>query len=75
MIAVQISDTIELDNSDFHPAFGETQYYLHLVNSSEYAEGLAAFGRGLTTRNNPYAFLSPEYWRWQEGLLGNCQNR
>ena len=43
-----------------------------LADSSEYKEGEAAFCRGLTTRNNPYQFLSPEYWRWQEGLFGNC---
>jgi hypothetical protein len=46
-----------------------------LTNSSEYKEGEAAFCCGLTVRNNPYPFCSPEYWRWQEGLLGNCQPR
>ena len=46
-----------------------------LTNSSEYKEGEAAFWCGLTARNNPYPFCSPEYWRWQEGLSGNCQPR
>ena len=46
-----------------------------LTNSSEYKEGEAAFCCGLTARNNPYPFCSPEYWRWQEGLSGNCQPR
>jgi hypothetical protein len=50
-------------------------YSLLLAYSSEYQEGEAAFRRGLTTRNNPYPFRSPEYWRWQEGLLGNCRPR
>lgn len=45
------------------------------ANSSEYMEGEAAFRCGLTIRNNPYPFLSPEYWRWQEGLLGNGHPR
>lgn len=47
---------------------------MRLADSSEYKEGEAASCRGLTTRNNPYPFLSPEYWRWHEGLLGNCSN-
>lgn len=73
MIASQIIDTVDLSGkSDFLPITEERQYYLLLVNSNEFKEGEAAFGRGLTTRNNPYSFLSPEYWRWQEGLLGNC---
>jgi hypothetical protein len=76
MIASQIFDTIGLSgNSDFLPVIGEGQYSLLLINSSEYKEGQAAFEHGLTTRNNPYSFLSPEYWRWQEGLLGNSQPR
>ena len=76
MIASQILNTIDLSGkSDFLPVIGERQYFLLLINSSEYQEGKAAFDRGLTTRNNPYSFLSSEYWRWQEGLLGNCQPR
>ncbi|MCE5269322.1 MAG: hypothetical protein LLG00_15705 [Planctomycetaceae bacterium] len=43
-----------------------------LSDSDEYKEGEAAVCRGATTRDNPYPFLSAEYWRWQEGLLGNC---
>jgi hypothetical protein len=50
-------------------------FYALITNSSEYKEGEAAFCRGLTTRNNPYPFLSPEYWRWHEGLLGNARPR
>jgi hypothetical protein len=46
-----------------------------LVDSSEYKEGEAAFCQGSTTRDNPYPFLSPEYWRWEEGLLGNGHPR
>lgn len=53
----------------------ESNYFTLLVNSSEYKEGEAAFCRGLTIRNNPYPFLSPEYWRWHEGLLGNGHPR
>jgi hypothetical protein len=76
MIASQIIDTIgSSGSSDFLPVIGERQYFLLLVNSSEFKEGKAVFDRGLTTRDNPYSFLSPEYWRWQEGLLGNCQTR
>ncbi|MEN6450513.1 MAG: hypothetical protein ABFC96_08485 [Thermoguttaceae bacterium] len=46
-----------------------------LTDSDEYKEGETASRRGATTRDNPYPFLSPEYWRWQEGLLGNCSKR
>jgi hypothetical protein len=72
MIASQIVGTIDFGKSDFRPVIRERQYLLLLVNSSEYREGEAAFTLGSTTRNNPYRFGSPEYWRWQEGLLGNC---
>jgi len=46
-----------------------------LVDSSQYKVGEAAFCQGSTTRDNPYPFRSPEYWRWEEGLLGNGQPR
>jgi hypothetical protein len=72
MIASQIIDTIDLSESDFRPVIGESRYFLLLIDSNEFKEGEAAFARGSTTRNNPYRFASPEYWRWQEGLLGNC---
>jgi hypothetical protein len=72
MIASQILDTIDFGKSDFIPVTGEPQYSMLLANSSEYKEGEAAFCRGLTARNNPYPFGSPEYWRWHEGLFGNC---
>jgi len=75
MIASQIFDMVDFGKSDFRLVTEERRYSMLLANSSEYQEGEAAFGRGLTTRNNPYSFLSPEYWRWQEGLLGNCQPR
>jgi hypothetical protein len=76
MIASQVFDTIDLSGkSGFLPVIGERHYFLLLVNSSEYKEGEAAFGRGLTARNNPYRFGSSEYWRWQEGLLGNGHPR
>jgi hypothetical protein len=72
MIASQVLDTIDIsEKSDALPVFGECQYYLLLLNSSEYKEGEAAYSCGLTTRNNPYLFGSSEFWRWQEGLLGN----
>jgi len=75
MIVSQILDTIDLGKSDFRPVTRERRYSMLLADSSEYKEGEAAFCRGLTTRNNPYPFLSPKYWRWQEGLLGNCRSR
>jgi hypothetical protein len=75
MIASQILDTIGLGKSDFLPVTRERRYSMLLSDSSEYKEGEAAFGRGLTIRNNPYPFLSPKYWRWNEGLLGNCRSK
>ena len=72
----QILDKIdELGKSNVRPVTGKRRYFMLLVNSSEYKEGEVAFYRGLTTKNNPYPFLSPEYWRWHEGLLGNCRPR
>jgi hypothetical protein len=64
-ITMRVSQNLDLISED----------QMLLTNSSEFKEGEAAFCRGLTTRNNPYPFCSPEYWRWQEGLLGNCQPR
>jgi hypothetical protein len=70
-----------LDTIDEYQELGKSNAWLVtggptlLVDSSEYKEGEAAFRRGLTTRDNPYPFLSAEYWRWQEGLLGNGRPR
>jgi hypothetical protein len=79
MRASQILDKIdedqELGKSNVRPVTGELPSSMLLVNSSEYKEGEAAFYRGLTIRNNPYPFLSPEYWRWQEGFFGNGRPR
>jgi hypothetical protein len=72
MIASQILDRIDSGNSIVCPVMGERRDAMLLTNSSEYKEGEAAFGRGLTARNNPYPFGSSEYWRWSEGLFGNC---
>jgi hypothetical protein len=71
----QILDTIDEYQLGKSNAWLVTGGPTLLVDSSEYKEGEAAFRRGLTTRNNPYPFLSPEYWRWQEGLLGNGRPR
>jgi hypothetical protein len=57
------------------PVVGKGSSSVLLANSSEYKEGEVAFRGGLTTRDNPYSFRSPEYWRWQEGLLGNGRPR
>lgn len=77
--ASQILDVIDESQkqrrSNVPPVTGNRRYSMLLVNSSEYKEGEAAFGCGLTTRDNPYPFRSPEYWRWQEGLMGNCRPR
>ena len=70
-----IEEDIELGNSNVRLATEDCRSSMLIVDSSEYKEGEAAFCRGLTTRNNPYPFPSPEHWRWQEGLLGNCSNR
>jgi hypothetical protein len=75
MIASPLLDTIDFGKSDFRLVTEERRYFMLLANSSEYKEGEAAFGRGLTARNNPYPFGSSEYWRWQEGLWGNCPPR
>ena len=79
MIVAQILDKIDENQkqgkSDVRPVAGNPQSSMLIVDSSEYKEGEAAFCRGFTTRNNPYPFRSPEYWRWQEGLLGNCRPR
>jgi hypothetical protein len=79
MSVSQILDKIDEDRevvrSNARPVTERLRYSTLLVNSSEYKEGEAAFHRGLTTRNNPYPFRSPEYWRWQEGLLGNGRPR
>jgi hypothetical protein len=72
MIASQILDRIDLGNSTICPVIGERRDAMLLANSSEYKEGEVAFSRGLTARNNPYPFGSSEYWRWSEGLFGNC---
>lgn len=75
MIATQLLDRIDENQkqgkSNVRLVAGISRWSMLLANSSEYKEGEAAFRRGLTTRNNPYPFRSPEYWRWQEGLLGN----
>jgi hypothetical protein len=76
----QILDNIDEDQergkSNIRPVTGNSQPSMLLVDSSEYKEGEAAFCQGgSTTRNNPYPFLSPEYWRWEEGLLGNGRPR
>jgi hypothetical protein len=79
MIVAQILDKIdenqEHGRSNVRPITETRQSSMLIADSSEYMEGEAAFCSGLTTRNNPYPFLSPEYWRWQEGLLGNCRPR
>jgi hypothetical protein len=67
----KIDENQELGKSNVRPVTGKPCYPMLLVNSSEYKEGEAAFYRGLTTRDNPYPFRSPEFWRWHEGLLGN----
>ena len=71
----KIDENQKLGKSNVRPVTGKRRYFMLLVNSSEYKEGEVAFYRGLTTKNNPYPFLSPEYWRWQEGLLGNGHPR
>ena len=70
-----VEEDIDLGNSNVRLATEDCRSSMLIADSSEYKEGEAAFCRGLTTRNNPYPFLSPEHWRWQEGLLGNCSNR
>ncbi|MEN6458689.1 MAG: hypothetical protein ABFC63_07140 [Thermoguttaceae bacterium] len=76
MIAPRIRDTFgegkKRDESDVRLVTENWRSSILLADSDEYKEGEAASCRGLTTRDNPYRFLSPEYWRWQEGLLGNC---
>jgi hypothetical protein len=77
MIASQVLDKIdesqEQGKSNARLVTEKHRWSMLLAKSSEYKEGEAAFRRGLTTRNNPYPFRSPEHWRWQEGLLGNCR--
>ena len=79
MTVAQILDKIdenqEQGKSNIRSVTGSRQSSMLLVDSNEYKEGEAASCRGLTTRNNPYPFRSPEHWRWQEGLLGNCRPR
>jgi hypothetical protein len=79
MVVAQILDKIDENQkqgkSNVRPVQGQRQPSMLLVDSSEYKEGEAAFCQGSTTRNNPYPFLSPEYWRWEEGLLGNGHPR
>jgi hypothetical protein len=70
-----IEEDIEPGNSNVRLATEDCRSSMLIADSSEYKEGEAAFCRGLTTRNNPYPFLSPEHWCWQEGLLENCSNR
>jgi hypothetical protein len=65
----------EPGKSDAWSATEEQHYTMLLIESSEYQEGEAAFSRGLTVRDNPYPFFSSEYWRWQEGVLGNSRPR
>jgi hypothetical protein len=71
----RIDENSELGKSNVRLLTGKHSYWTLLINSSEYEEGEAASYRGLTTKNNPYPFLSSEYWRWQEGLLGNGHPR
>jgi hypothetical protein len=71
----RILDKIDEGKSNVRLVTEECRSSMLLANSSEYKEGEAASCRGLTTRNNPYPFRSPEHWRWQEGLLGNCRPR
>ena len=77
MTVSQILDKIEKTRMQRNvlPFSGNRQSSMLLVDSSEYKEGEVAFHSGLTTRNNPYPLLSPESWRWQEGLLGNGRPR
>ena len=76
MIVSQVLDNVgEIQEQGRMPVTGIRQSSMLLVDSSEYQEGEVAFRSGLTTRNNPYPFLSPESWRWQEGLLGNGRPR
>jgi hypothetical protein len=79
MSVLQVLDEIDenqtLCESNVRLVTGQPRYSLLLADSSEYQEGEAASCRDLTTRNNPYPFRSPEYWRWQEGLMGNCRPR
>jgi hypothetical protein len=69
-----VEEDIELGNGNVRLAAEDRRSSMLIADSSEYKEGEAASRRGLTTRNNPYPFLCPEYWRWQEGLLGNGSN-
>ena len=71
----RIDESQGLCTSNVWPVTGNRRTFMSLANSNEYKEGEAAFCRGLTTGSNPYPFLSPEYWRWHEGLLGNCHPR
>ena len=71
----RIDESQELGRSNVRPVTEERRHLMLFANSSEYKEGEAAFYRGLTTGNNPHPFLSPGYWRWQEGLLGNGRPR
>jgi hypothetical protein len=70
-----LEEDIELGNGNVRLATEGCRSSMLITDSSEYGEGEAAFCRDLTTRDNPYPFLSPEYWRWQEGLLGNGSSR
>jgi len=71
----QADENQQQGEHNVRPVPGNRGYSVLLAKSSEYKEGEAAFCRGLTTRDNPYRFRSPEYWRWQEGLLGNGRPR
>jgi hypothetical protein len=77
MIVARSLDKIDQEEgkSNIEPVTGNRQPPMLLVDSSEYKEGEAAFYQGLTTRDNPHPFRSPEYWRWEEGLLGNGRPR
>jgi hypothetical protein len=71
----RIDENPKLGKGKVRPVTEKRRCSMLLANSSEYKEGEAAFCHGLTTRNNPYPFRSPEHWRWQEGLLGNGRPR
>ena len=71
----EIDENQKQGKNNVWPVQGKSSVFLLLVDSSEYKEGEAAFCRGSTTRDNPYSFRSPEYWRWEEGLLGNGRPR
>ena len=54
---------------------GLREHGAKITDTVEYVAGRQAFTIGATTRDNPYPLMSPSWWRWQEGLLGNCDSQ